>query len=148
MTTLHRPATAAMLDLEPHPEGGWFRQTWRSPHALHPTGYPGRRPAGTCIYFLLTPGDESAWHTVRSPELWLWHRGGPLNLTLGGTGDTPDDQTTTVVLGPDLEAGHQPQVIVPAGTWQRAEPAACDEVLVSTVVSPGFDYADFRMLKS
>ncbi|MFM9368151.1 cupin domain-containing protein [Streptomyces sp. Da 82-17] len=145
-TTIDRPATARLLDLRPHPEGGWFRQTWRSDITLHPAGYPGPRATATAIYFLLTAADESAWHTVRSPELWLWHRGGPLRLTMGGTGKTPGEQTTTVVLGPDVEAGQQPQVVVPAGVWQRAEPAGCDEVLVSTVVSPGFSYDDFRLL--
>ncbi|MFM9368079.1 cupin domain-containing protein [Streptomyces sp. Da 82-17] len=145
-TTIDRPATARLLDLQPHPEGGWFRQTWRSDITLHLADYPGPRATATAIYFLLTATDKSAWHTVRSPELWLWHRGGPLRLTMGGTGDSPSAQTTTVVLGPDLAAGQQPQVIVPAGVWQRAEPADCDEALVSTVVSPGFEYDDFRLL--
>jgi uncharacterized protein len=148
MTANERPATAALLDLQPHPEGGWYRQTWHSEISVHPAGYPGPRPTATCIYFLLTAEDESAWHAVRSAELWLWHSGGPLHLTMGGTGDTPSDHTSTVVLGPDLKSGQQPQAVVPAGVWQRAKPAGCDEVLVSTIVSPGFDFADFRMLES
>ncbi|WP_153532386.1 cupin domain-containing protein [Actinomadura macrotermitis] len=142
---LDRPATAAALDLLPHPEGGWYRQTWRTGPAFTPPGYPGERAAATGIYFLLPPGEESVWHAVRSDELWLWHRGGPLALRVGGTGDRPGD-AATVVLGPDLEAGQAPQALVPAGAWQAARPAGDEEVLVSCVVAPGFDFADFRTL--
>lgn len=145
MTTIERPITAELLALERHPEGGWFRQTWKSEITLLPKGYPGRRSTCTAIYFLLTSDDESEWHTVRSPEVWLWHRGGPLRLTLGGTGDVPEDETKTVILGPDIECGQQPHCVIPAGTWQRAEPIN-GEVLVSCVVSPGFEYDDFRLL--
>jgi predicted cupin superfamily sugar epimerase len=140
-----RPATAEALDLAPHPEGGWYRQTWRSEVLFHPPGYPGERSTCTAIYFLLCPGEESCWHVVRSAELWLWHRGGPLTLNLGGGRDQPDAQPSAVVLGPDLSAGQQPQVLIPPGTWQSASPATDEEVLVSCVVSPGFDFSDFRM---
>ena len=71
-------AVIARLDLKPHPEGGWYRETWRAAPAWQPDGYPGPRAAATGIYFLLTPGEESAWHRVRSDEVWLWHSGGPL----------------------------------------------------------------------
>ncbi|MEV0383791.1 cupin domain-containing protein [Nonomuraea sp. NPDC050643] len=131
---VRRPPVAAALDLLPHPEGGWFRETWRSPVTIHPDGYPGRRASATAIYFLLNPGEESVPHTVRSAELWLWHRGGPLTLTIGDT---------TVALGPDVEHGQVPQAIVPGGVWQSARPASDEAVLVSCVVSPGFDFADF-----
>lgn len=141
---LDRPATAAALGLLPHPEGGWFRETWRAPASFVPAGYPGERAAATGIYFLLPPGEESVWHSVRSDELWLWHRGGPLTLELGGGGERPG-QPAAVALGPDLAAGQVPQALVPAGTWQAARPAAQDEVLVSCVVSPGFDFADFSV---
>lgn len=143
---LERPATAEHLDLLPHPEGGWFRQTWAAPVTVTPDGYPGPRATATCIYFLLGPGDSSEWHAVRSDEIWLWHRGGPLTLTLGGPGDHPAEPGTDVTLGPDLAAGHVPHAVVPAGTWQAARPAGGEEVLVSCVVSPGFDFADFRAL--
>lgn len=83
------PELAAALNMQPHPEGGWFVETWTAPQAFHPDGYPGPRAAASAIYFLLTPGDTSAWHTVRSDELWLWHRGGPLDLLLGGDGNSP-----------------------------------------------------------
>jgi predicted cupin superfamily sugar epimerase len=145
MTAQRRPALAEHLDLAPHPEGGWFRETWRSPVLIAPEGYAGLRAAATGIYFLLNPGEESRWHTVRSDELWLWHRGGPLTLRLGGTADLPGE-VVEVTLGPDIEAGQQPQALVPAGVWQAAAPARGEAVLVSCVVAPGFDMADFRMI--
>jgi predicted cupin superfamily sugar epimerase len=143
---LTRPAIAESLDLLPHPEGGWFRETWRTKAAFRPEGYPGERSAATAIYFLLPPGEESMWHAVRSDELWLWHRGGPLNLLLGGDGNRPVQEPSTIALGPDLAGGQLPQVVVPAGTWQAAHPAGAEDVLVSCVVSPGFDFADFQAL--
>jgi predicted cupin superfamily sugar epimerase len=84
------------------------------------------------------------WHAVRSAEMWLWHRGGPLSLLLGGDGDEPADAPETVTLGADVAAGQVPQAVVPPGVWQAARPAGPEEVLVSCVVSPGFDFADFR----
>jgi predicted cupin superfamily sugar epimerase/uncharacterized protein (DUF952 family) len=141
-----RPPTAGALGLVPHPEGGWYRETWAAGPAYQPDGYPGRRPAATAIYFLLTPGEESAWHTVRSDEVWLWHSGGPLTLLLGGTGPTPATDPATVTLGPDLAAGQSPQHIIRGGLWQAARPAGDHEVLVSCVVAPGFDFADFTAL--
>nr|SBO98930.1 FIG018171: hypothetical protein of Cupin superfamily [Nonomuraea gerenzanensis] len=130
-----RPPVAAALDLLPHPEGGWFKETYRSPVTFVPDGYPGPRASATAIYFLLCPGEESVPHVVTSAEIWLWHRGGPLDLTIGDE---------TVVLGPDVERGQVPQAVVPGGVWQAARPAGDAEVLVSCVVSPGFDFADFR----
>ncbi|RKS71693.1 putative cupin superfamily sugar epimerase [Actinomadura pelletieri DSM 43383] len=141
---LDRPATAEALDLLPHPEGGWFRETWRSEVTFTPDGYPGERASATGIYFLLPPGEESMWHTVRSAELWLWHSGGPLTLFLGGDGERPAETPDPVTLGPDVLDGQAPQAVVPPGTWQSARPAGPTEVLVSCVVSPGFDFADFR----
>jgi predicted cupin superfamily sugar epimerase len=140
------PPLARALDLAPHPEGGWFRETWRSTMSLTPDGYDGERASATAIYFLFSPGEESRWHRVRSAELWLWHSGGPLVLRLGGVGESPDEQSYDVLLGPDVQDGQQPQVVVPAGAWQAARPAADTEVLVSCVVSPGFDFADFELL--
>jgi predicted cupin superfamily sugar epimerase len=138
---------AEALDLAAHPEGGWFRETWRSdvriPFAALP-GHPGGRAAGTAIYYLLGPAEESAWHRVRSAELWFWHRGGPLRLRLGGAGDSPGDPVEHT-LGPRVEAGERPQLLVPPGVWQTARPATGVEVLVSCVVVPGFDFADFTL---
>jgi uncharacterized protein len=141
-----RPRTAELLDLAPHPEGGWYRETWRSGPRSVPPGYPGPRPAATVIYFLLTPGEESAWHRVRSDEVWLWHSGGPLIMLDGGTADRPAGEAAVVTLGPDLAAGQVPQHVIPGGHWQAARPAAGSEVLVSCVVAPGFDFSDFTLL--
>ena len=142
---IDRPHLAEILDLAAHPEGGWYRETWRAPVELTPAGYPGPRASATAIYFALHPGEGSAWHVVRSDELWLWHAGGALALRLGGSGEQPA-LTATVVLGTDLDTGQRPQAVVPGGVWQSAQPLGTEPVLVSCVVSPGFDYADFRLL--
>ncbi|MCP2623537.1 cupin domain-containing protein [Mycolicibacterium smegmatis] len=143
MTAL--PGWAADLGMSPHPEGGWYAETWRSdltiPQDALPDGYAGPRSAGTAILFLLMPGQESAWHTVRSAELWLYHRGSPLLLEVGA--EMAD--TTTHLLGSDIAAGQRPQVLVPPGHWQRARPRDDEPTLVSCVVAPGFDFTDFTM---
>jgi uncharacterized protein len=138
-----RSATAEALDLLPHPEGGWYRRTWESGVEVHPEGYPGPRPSATGIHFLLCPGEESRWHRVRSDEMWVFQRGGPLRLEFGGTGPAPVPGGGRT-LGADLGAGESLQVLVPAGTWQSAHPVAAEEVLVGCFVSPGFDFADFE----
>lgn len=141
-----RSELVALLGLEPHVEGGWFRETWRAPGTTVPEGYPGPRAHATGIYFLLHPGERSRWHRVRSDELWLWHRGGPLRLRLGGDGPEPDEAgAEELVLGAAVERGELPQGLVPGGVWQAAEPAGTEPVLVTCVVSPGFDYADFAL---
>jgi predicted cupin superfamily sugar epimerase len=140
------PAWARELGMQRHPEGGWYRETWRADSVVQLAGYPGARATATAIYFLLTAADRSAWHVVRSAELWLWHRGGPLTLRLGGDGDRPAEPATVVTVGPRVEDGQVPQAVVPPGVWQSAEPAGGEAVLVSCVVSPGFDFADFRLL--
>ncbi|WP_431775441.1 cupin domain-containing protein [Streptomyces cucumeris] len=145
MAMTRRPATAEWLGLRPHPEGGWYRETWRAAVSAPLPGYAGDRATATAVYFLLTPGEEQHWHRVLSAELWLWHRGGPLRLLLGGPGERPEtDEPAEVALGPDIAAGQRPQAVVPPGVWQSARPAADEEVLVSRVVSPGFELADFR----
>jgi len=143
-----KPGLAEALGLEPHPEGGWYRETWRSAIEvdLASAGYGGSRATATGIYFLLMPGERSRWHRVRSDELWLWHRGGPLTLQLGGRDDRPaKSPEAEIALGPDVEAGQHPQALVPAGTWQAAAPSTDTEVLVSCIVSPGFSFADFTL---
>jgi uncharacterized protein len=134
-----RGETAEEFDLLPHPKGGWYRRTWASPVEVR--GHSGSRPTATAIYFLLPPGETSAWHTVASDKLWLWHRGGPVTLALGGDAARPAESSRSMVLGPDA-----PQALVPAGTWQRATASPAAETLVSCVVSPGFDFADFGTL--
>lgn len=102
------------------------------------------RPAATLIYFYLRPGESSAWHRVRHDEIWMWHGPGRLVLELGGRGRRPGDEVATSVLGPALAAGERGQVLVPGGVWQATRPGP-DPVLVSCLVSPGFDFADFEL---
>ena len=140
-----RPALAAALDLAAHPEGGWFRRTWTTTPRLRPEGYPGERHSATGILYALAPGERSRWHRVRSDELWCWHRGPALSLWLGGHGDEPVEDTE-LVLGARIEDGEVPHALVPGGCWQRATPhPSADAVLVTCVVSPGFDDADFTL---
>jgi predicted cupin superfamily sugar epimerase len=94
---------------------------------------------------LLDGGERSQWHVVRSDEVWLWHAGGPLTLRLGGSADAPVE-SRSLTLGMDVAAGQRPQLLVPGGVWQSAEPASGEAVLVSCVVSPGFDFEDFRLM--
>lgn len=132
-----RPPLADALDLAPHPEGGWYRQTWVSPETVAlPDGRV--RPTATLIYFLLPAGESSAWHRVASDEVWLAHVGS-VTLELGGSGPAPADDVTTLVVDTDA-----PQALVPAGVWQRTIPSSTD-ALVSCLVSPGFDFADFEL---
>ena len=144
------PATARLLDLAPHPEGGWFRRCYTSPVTVeHPGAAPGAgatRPTATLIHYLLPPGEESAWHTVGSDEVWLWRRGGRLALVTADPGPVPGAEHRQV-LGPGIEHGELLQALVPAGHWQRAEPVDDAEVLVSCLVTPGFDFADFTLLE-
>lgn len=140
-----RGDTANRLDLLPHPEGGWYRRNWTSGTTV-PVQGRGERPTATAIHFLLPAGERSEWHTVASDEVWFWHGGGPLTLDLGGEGERPSSTPRSRRLGGDLSAGEIPQLCVPAGTWQRAAASADSETLVSCVVSPGFDFADFAVL--
>jgi predicted cupin superfamily sugar epimerase len=133
------PALAQELGLEPHPEGGWYRETWRSPvEVVLPDGR--RRASGTLIWFLLPTGESSAWHRVASDEIWLAHTGEVL-LELGGDGTQPATAESVVV---GTGTGEATQVLVPAGTWQRTIPGPAD-ALVSCLVSPGFDFDDFEL---
>jgi uncharacterized protein len=139
------PGWAAGLGLQRHPEGGWFAETWRSETSVEVPGYAAARALGTAVYFVLLPGEESAWHRVRSAELWFHHRGSALALDLGDDGDRPAE-VTRHRLGPDVENGEVPQLLVPPGHWQSARPLDDDPALVSCVVVPGFDFADFTLL--
>lgn len=120
------------LELEPHPEGGWYRQTWIA-------DTPGRA-SGTCIYFLLKSGERSHWHRVDATEVWLWHAGAPLVLSMSATDTGP---ATDHLLTPDLRAG-APQLIVPPGWWQAARSTG-EYTLVSCTVSPGFRFEGFEL---
>jgi uncharacterized protein len=135
-----RPPLAVDLDLEPHPEGGWYRRTWTSPATVVTDN--GARPAATLIVFLLPAGEASAWHRVSSAETWIAGALGPVALQYGGAGDAPVEGEI-VSLG-DPRQGLAPQAVVAADVWQRTLPADHD-ALVSCLVSPGFDFADFTL---
>ena len=122
------------LDLQPHPEGGWYRETWRAEAA------DGGRAAGTSIYYLLEAGDFSHWHRVDATEIWHWYGGGPLSLTLSPNGHDAE----AMLLGPEITVGQRPQRIVPAGWWQTATSMGA-YTLVGCTVSPGFEFAGFEM---
>jgi predicted cupin superfamily sugar epimerase len=127
------------LGLTPHPEGGWYRETWRAEAA------PGERASATAILFLLEAGQRSHWHRVDAAELWLWHAGAPLRLCRASIDAGPIDDAR---LGPDVLAGDASQLLVPAGHWQAAETIEGSDsgwTLVSCVVSPGFDFAGFTL---
>jgi predicted cupin superfamily sugar epimerase len=132
---------AHLLGLEPHPEGGWYRQTWASPVTI--TLDDGRvRPTATTILFLLPAGEQSTWHRVSSDEMWLAHTG-VVSLQLGGDGGAPVEESV-VRVGAGLDRGQRPQVLVSAGVWQRTLVSDVD-ALVSCLVSPGFDFDDFEL---
>ncbi|MEM7091205.1 MAG: cupin domain-containing protein [Pseudomonadota bacterium] len=120
------------LQLQPHPEGGWYRQTWMAENA--------GRPTATCIYFLLAKGERSHWHRVDATEIWLWHAGDPLILSISATDSGPARDHH---LGPDFRTGH-PQQIVPENHWQSARSTGAFS-LVSCVVSPGFRFEGFDL---
>ena len=123
------------LRLQPHPEGGWYRETWR-----HDAG-EGQRGAGTAILFLLERGQKSAWHRVDATEIWHFYAGSPLRLA-----HAEDPLVVTEdVLGPDALAGQQPQIIVPPHVWQSAETLG-DWTLVGCTVSPAFEFTGFELL--
>ena len=123
------------LDLQPHPEGGWYRETWRAEAA------PGGRAPATAILFLLERGQSSHWHKVDATELWLFHAGSALSLRTA-TGDS--GPVATVRLGIDILAGEQPQLRIAPGDWQSAE-AESGWALVSCIVSPGFEFSGFTL---
>lgn len=119
------------LGLQPHPEGGWYRQTWLGPAREG-------RASGTAILFLLKSGERSHWHRVDADEIWIYNAGAPLVLSMGET--TAQDTR----LGPDVLAGDRVQAVVPAGQWQAARSLG-DWSLVTCTVSPGFQFAGFEL---
>nr|WP_315384579.1 cupin domain-containing protein [uncultured Sphingomonas sp.] len=122
------------LGLAAHPEGGWYRETWRAPAEGE------SRSRGTGILFLLEAGQRSHWHRVDADELWLWHAGSPLELLV----EDADGAIERIVLGGDVLTGQVPQARVPTGRWQATE-ASQGWGLVSCVVVPGFDFAGFEL---
>lgn len=123
-----------LLDLSPHPEGGFYRETFRDPIA------PGRRAASTAIYFLLPGGAPSRWHRVDAAEAWHFYAGAPLELLTEAGGARRAQR-----IGADLVAGERPQAIAPAGAWQAARSLGA-WTLVGCTVAPAFEFAHFEVI--
>ena len=119
----------AALELQAHPEGGWYRETWRE-------------PATTAIHYLLRAEERSRWHRIDATEIWHFYCGDPLELAVSVDGIAVDRQ----VLGPDLAAGQRPQLVVPAGAWQSARPLGA-WVLVGCTVAPAFEFSRFELAR-
>jgi len=118
----------ALLDLKPHPEGGYFRETFRD------DGGEGRAHS-TAIYFLLKAGEVSRWHRVDAAEVWHFYRGAPLELRIG---------KDIYMLGPNIDQAEAPQVVVPPHAWQSAKSLG-DYTLVGCTVAPGFEFSQFEL---
>lgn len=123
------------LGLRPHPEGGWYAETWREP------AQDGQRPASSAIHFLLAAGETSHWHRVDATEIWHHYAGAPIELSLAEEEGGPVERH---VLGADLAAGERPQIVVPAGWWQAARSIGA-WTLVGCTVAPAFDFAGFEL---
>ena len=136
MMSLTADEIIARLNLAPHPEGGYFCQTWISDVLL-----ADGRASGTCIYFLLKAGERSHWHRVDATEIWLFHAGAPLVLSTADSDTGPVRDTT---LGPELDSNCRPQAIVLPDYWQTARSTG-DWTLVSCTVSPGFLFEGFDL---
>lgn len=134
MTELTAAEVIALLELERHPEGGWYRQTF----AEEAPG--GDRHLSTAIYYLLEGEDVSVWHRVDAAEVWHWHAGAPLKLSLCHNGKAIDEY----VLGSNLRQSERPQVVVPKGCWQTARSLGA-WTLVGCTVAPGFTFSGFEM---
>ena len=126
------------LSLAPHPEGGWYRELWRAP------SQEGERASATSIHFLLEAHQHSHWHRVDAAEIWLWHAGDPLLLSVAGSDSGPVED---IRLGPDVLAGDWPQHVIAPGEWQAATPLPghAGFTLVSCVVSPAFEFEGFTL---
>jgi hypothetical protein len=134
-------ALVRCLGLAPHPEGGFYRETFRAPLVVEGLPHGAPRAASTAIYFLLPAGAFSAFHRVRSDEVWHHYDGDPVALhVLAESG-----VCSVVRLGRDLASGEAPQAVVPAGAWQAAEPVGGRYALCGCTVAPGFDFADFEL---
>ena len=134
MTTAQE--VAALLALEPHPEGGWFRETFRDDQTAD------GRAASTAIYYMLAEGQRSHWHRVKdAAEVWHFHAGSPLELSIAPYAGGPPE---VVALGADLAAGQRPQAVVRSGDWQSARSLGA-WTLVGCTVAPGFEFSAFEM---
>ena len=136
----------AALNLAPHPEGGFFHETYRAPNGLAlPGRYGGPRPHSTAIYFLLEAHQTSKLHRIQSDELWHFYTGAPLCIHV----ITPAGERADLLLGPDFSANQRFQALVPAGCWFGARPLTSPSSpsfsLVGCTVAPGFAFADFEL---
>lgn len=136
-------------DLLPHPEGGWYKENYRSADILPaqslPLRFKGDRHASTAIYFLLEQGNFSAFHRIQSDECWHFYAGGRLDIYVLHTNKSLE----IIHLGPNPENGEHFQYIVPAGCWFASKPAAkTDYSFVGCTVAPGFDFDDFELADS
>ena len=135
----------ALLDLKPHPEGGYYVETYCSSEAISeeslPSRYKGRRCFGTAIYYLLTAQTFSAMHRVRSDEIFHFYSGDPVEMLQLW----PDGSGRVAILGSDVLNGMQPQVVVDRGVWQGARLLEGGKfALLGTTVSPGFEFTDYE----
>ena len=128
------PEIISLLELGPHPEGGWFKETFRDEPG------PDGRARSTAIFFLLQAGEESAWHRIDAVEVWHFYDGAPLALKLARQGEP----AVTIMLGKDLDRGEKPQVVIPCGVWQSAVSTG-EWTLAGCTVAPGFDFSGFEM---
>lgn len=133
-----------LLGMVPHEEGGWYAFVTSSgvslPAGVVP-GIEGPRDSCSIIYYLLQKGEISRWHQLRASEVWAWHMGGSLEMTLGGTGDKPRPEGK-LSLGPRLRQGERFQILAPANQWQTTRLVDGDFALVSCVVAPAFHEKD------
>ncbi len=124
----------AALGLQPHPEGGWWAETWRAPEV------DGARPVGSAILYLLAAGERSHWHTFDAAEVWQYAAGDPLELAVWNEGSP----VVRHRLGGDVAAGDRPQAVVPAHAWQTASSLGA-WTLVGCIVTPAFEFASWRL---
>ncbi|MFM9846865.1 MAG: cupin domain-containing protein [Hyphomicrobiaceae bacterium] len=124
-----------LLDLQPHPEGGYFRETFRDSRTDQDA-----RSVSTAIYFLLKMGEVSRWHRVDAAEVWHWYAGSPLQLSIA----EGNRVTGTLMLGSNLPDGERPQAVVPAHHWQSARSLGA-WTLVGCTVAPGFEFSRFGL---
>jgi len=130
-----------LLDLGPHPEGGYYRKLFRSSRPVRRVEHPVERAAMTAIYFLLVAGQQSRWHRVMSDEVWHFYEGGPLELLWLDAGISAVQRR---LLGPAGEDS-RPVAVVPAGCWQATRPVGA-YALAGCCVAPGFAFDEFRLL--
>lgn len=127
------------LELKPHPEGGWYRETWRTPAPA------GKRAAASAVYYLIQPGQRSHWNRIDADEIWLWHAGDAVDVSMA-KGDL--GPLRKIRLGGEMLKGEHPQMIVPAGDWQSADPVPDGQhnyTLISCVVAPAFEFSGFEL---